>query len=340
MRFIAALLCSLLSSIACAQTPLTTADAPSHPIVQPQGSCSLGHFLPWLDQNWCIQANEWSMISVDPSAIGFITVGGTVGVGHVVTLNVTFGGNTYPSSYTTVAGDTLTSVATGLIAAVQANASLYTPGGGLPGQILFLTNSFDGGFTFAPVIAFDFDSRVVMTLSWSSTGAETLSFDPACGTTGCSKTWDNHPSISCGRLPGGIAPPPGSVICNWMVVGAQSANPNALTVQYLNFGLEVRNSTTGQIASRAFWVLPDVNGSLNKGFYVDAGNLYPVSDNTMGAGHSAYRWNTVWGYVGDFATGLTVASKPGLSKTITVAKSMLTTCTMTFTGGLFTGGTC
>lgn len=338
-----AVLCLVLAlSEARSQTNLTTANAPSFPIVQPQGGCAQGHFLGWLDQNWCLAANGFSIISVDPSSLLIITSGGTVAAGHTVTLNVIYGGNTYPSSYTTVAGDTPTKVASGLVAAIIANANVYTaPAGGLPGPILFITNSLDGGITFTPTISLDFDSRVNVKLSWSSTGAETLSYDAACGTTGCPVVLDNAPVIACGRLVGTAAPPPGSVICAFQMVGAQSSNPNVLSVQYLSFGVSIRSSVSGSLASCAFFIVPDNNGVQNKGVYDCPEGFYPVADNTSWSGHQGFRWSTVWSYVGDFATGLTVANKPGLNVTKTVRNAANTgSCTLIFTGGLLTGGTC
>lgn len=351
MRFVAAIFFILATvASAFAQTNLTTANAPSYPIIQPSSGNLTGagcdpanqHVLWWVDQNICSYANSYIFISKDPSALLTIAVSGTPTPGKVTTLNFIFNGSTVPVTYTTQVGDTTTSIAAQLVTLIQANPALFTaPIGGLPGQILFITSSLDGGLTFGPAIALDFNSTFNMKLS-QAPGGETMIYDPACGTTGCTPALDNNPGFSCGKMPdgGGVPPPLLGVICNWTAIGSQSNSPAQFTVQYSNWGTQVQSSVTGALLSRLFFTVPDQNGALNQGIYIGRGATYPVADNMMWSGHSGFRWSTVWGYIGDFATGLTVASKPGLSKTVTVAKSMFASCTMTFTGGILTGGTC
>jgi hypothetical protein len=309
--------CIVLASEAGAQQNLTKADAPSYPLVEPSSgnlTCAPeGKFLPWLNENWCIYNNQIIQISKDPSALALVTVGGTVGAGHTVTLNFIVNGTTRAVSYVTQSGDTTTTVASALVAAIQANGSLFTPpSGGLPGTVTYITNSFNGGLSFTPTIAFDYDSRQTLQLTWSSTGLETLIIDAACATS-CPKLWDNNPSFIQARKPGTLAPPSNSVIGNWIVVGAQSNSPNLLTVQYGNASVQVQNSTTGSIMSRFVFVVPDNNGALNRGTILGYEGAYPVSDNNFWSGHQSMRWSHVWGYIGDFKTGLTVNNQTGIT---------------------------
>jgi hypothetical protein len=335
-------------AIACVVWPaqaqnLTAADAPGHPIVEPSSgnlTCAQGHYLPWLDQNWCLRLNQINIISKDPSALLNVTVGGTMGAGHTVTLNFIVNGTTRAVTYVTQSGDNAQAVATGLVAAIKANGNLYSSAnGGLPGPITYVTNTDNG---LSATVSLDYDSRQTVALSWSSTGSETLTYASACSTS-CPKQWDNNPSITCGRMPdGGMAPPQNSVICNWMTVGSQSSNPSVINVQYENQAPQILSSTSGSLLARRQFCYTGFNSTdPMRCTYIGYEGVYPASDNAYWSGHQNYRWQYVWSYIGDFATGLTVNNLAGLTATKTIrAAGGASDCTLVFTGGILTGGTC
>lgn len=303
-------------------------DIPILPVLHPSSGNLQGVVLP---ANLIIDGDAIILKSTDPSSIGNIIIGGTPTVGDVLTLNFKYNSVTVPITYTVVSGDTIAGIVTGLCAAITAQLGI---GGTLTGQVLYAqTNN--------TVVAIDFDSRTPMSMTASVSGAHTETIAlAATDPTPLPISLDNNPGIGLTRFIDGVPPPAGSVIGTIQITSSQSNSPHDVTVQYGNMGVEILSSVSGTLSSQWFFVVPDVNGNLDKGFYANAAAVYPVDTNIMASGLSAYRWSTVWGFTGDFATGLTVNNKPGLTTSISVRKGDNTGArTLTFTGGILTAVT-
>ena len=84
-----------------------------------------GHNLVWYDQNAAFNADNISITSSDPTIQpAFVQFGGNPAPGQALRLNLAFDGSDHIVSYTTKAGDTLASVASGFVDAIMANAAL------------------------------------------------------------------------------------------------------------------------------------------------------------------------------------------------------------------------
>lgn len=228
------------------------------------------------DQNAQLNADAIQFFSVDPSADVIITVGGSATSGDIVTLRFIFNSQTVPVSYTVKAGDTLASVVNGLIAAVQGNPKLFSPpnavnrllGGGYDLGALVGYIVVDGPASFA----FDYNSTVNLTMSYSVSGAatETLTFGAgffgntyeAGGSTAGTvyqvpSAWDANPDIDLSRAVPGMVPPAGSVIGVINVSGADSSS----------LPLGTRNIGYGSIA---YYVGDATHGHVQGAFIISA----------------------------------------------------------------------
>jgi hypothetical protein len=130
------------------------------------------HQIPYTDQNWCTNFNLWSMSSVEPSALGTLTVGGTFTTGDVITLNLAETGitSTISVTYTVQPGDTAITVVNGLASAIRANPALFTsPSGGYGSGAMFAYVPVTGtGSLF-----FDYSSKFQLIWSYTVSGAST-----------------------------------------------------------------------------------------------------------------------------------------------------------------------
>ena len=125
----------------------------------------------YTDQNWCTNFNLWSMSSVEPSALGTLTVGGTFTAGDVITLSFNASSGAASSvTYTVVPGDTAITVVNGLTAAIRANPALFTaPEGGYGSGALFAYVPATGSSS----IFFDYNSKFQLLWEYTVSGAST-----------------------------------------------------------------------------------------------------------------------------------------------------------------------
>ena len=240
---------------------------PSSGNIQGQGM-SGEHQVVYTDANNYFNADAMGLISTDPSALVQVPVTGTVTTGDVITLNFHFNSLTKSVTYTCQSGDTTTSIATGLKAAIKANADLYqqvsaenTSGGGLPGQILFAISTGN-------VLQLDYDVRETMTMTYSVSGSATeiLTIPNPLPT-----LLDANPVFSIGRNTG-VAPASGSNIGQWVFVGTQSASPGAISVQYATLACTVLDSTSGQLKGKiVLGTCNPVSGSIDRGLGISQG---------------------------------------------------------------------
>lgn len=150
------------------------------------------HHLMFTDQNWCTLNNLWSRSSIEPSALALWTVGGTITAGDVITMG--FVQIKLPSpnvvatiSYTVQAGDTTMTIAQGLVAAMKANPTLYTPprggyqNGAIFSYIPWLGNpQYPGGASDSQFAA-DYDAKWTLTWDYAVTGGNTETITSSAG---------------------------------------------------------------------------------------------------------------------------------------------------------------
>jgi hypothetical protein len=230
------------------------------------------------DENAQINADVIQLFSGDPSAGGSLTIGGSVTTGDTVTVHFLYGTKDIAVSYTAQSGDTLASVAAGLVAAVKANSTLFTPvnatnrvgGGGydLGGQIGFIIS---GGAQ----ISFDYNTLNAMSVKYSVSGAATETLTVGAGFLGNAyqaggstvnttyalpNAWDNNPAIVFGRQVAGQAPPAGSQIAVIYATGADSSSSPLGTrnVNYGDIAFYVGDSTHGHL--QGAWIIQAVGG--------------------------------------------------------------------------------
>lgn len=273
--------------------------APFYDVINPSSGNAQGsgsptrHQLVWSDANPIFWADILKLTSTDPSAIALITIGGTATAGDVVQLNFKWGSHNVGVSYTVQSGDTTTSIAAGLVAAIKASASLYNP--------VSATNTGGGGYAnsvpigyatnVANVIAFDFNAGIGLSMTKAVTGAATETVTlPATDPTPLPAALDNNPAIELGRNPG-FAPATNSVLGVIQFGGSQSASPTQLTVQYGSISVQILSSTSGALSSRLCFITPDVNGNQNQGLYVGAGAYtVGVSDKGVNTINASQLW--------------------------------------------------
>lgn len=271
--------------------------APSTPVIHPSSGnaqCTPGHFIWWLDQNLCTTADIFNWVSSDPSAIFSATIGGSITNGDTVNLKFEFGagaciagtGCTVTASVT--GASTATTIAAALVAAIQANAALFTqPNGGYGSgaQIGFVTSA-------AGQVALDFNSNVPMKVTASITGAatETVTIATAnCGTV-CAAVLDNNPVLETGRN-SGAAPQAGSVIYAEQHSGANSTHPTSAATTYAGVNVYVNNSTTGSLAGSWCWYTVTASGGLACREYIGSG-IYTAS--TTDEGGDSFNGLSFW----------------------------------------------
>ena len=265
---------------------LTTADAPSNPVRHPStaatAACSIGHFLPWVDQNFCLSGDFLSLNSTSPDGLAILTLGGadpTTGSG-TVRLTFTFGAGACVAGcnadFAQTAGMTLQTVANGLVAAVQANANLYNDVAGAQGEILQL-NSLGGSVN----INFDMRVNLQITRTVGGTSSVTVTIPATCATV-CDKAFDVNPIIQIGRLVSGTAPAAGSQIGAIFWQSNSSVSLTAFDTNYAVISVDVLSSTSGMTAARINFLTAGLTGALNQGMQLGAG-LHGTSRTDKGA---------------------------------------------------------
>lgn len=267
---------------------IATANIPTIPIIAPSsvgapsatgsgcnptaGSGAVLHQIPYTDQNWCLQNNLMSIGSVEPSAIAYFTISGTITTGDVITFSLFHIRSSVVTSsvtYTVQAGDTANSIALGLVAAIQANTTFYTlPRGGYGSGAIVSYVSGIGGGTFV----FDYDSRYTLTWQYSVSGANTEVITSKGG-------WYSGPHFLGGTSTGSA---------NSQTVAAPSGWTNSSTAgQSVSFTAGFTNtSTTGlTVGSVGFTVQKYVGTSATPvnlaASDIVAGNQYTVAINAV-----------------------------------------------------------
>lgn len=315
--------------------------APFYPVIQPSSGNLQGsgtptiHGLVWSDSNPVFWADLMELNSTDPSAIATITVTGSPTTG-TLSLQFQYGSNTITISVGVTTGQTTTQVAAAIVAAIQANTTLFSPasstrlgGGGydLGCQIGYITNT-------ANVVAYDYDMRNSTQIAYTAgTTALTLTFGAGQSTTSTNyalpTAWDNNPVYSVSRFVTGYAPPANSIIFGLEVASNDSSSLTARNVIYGTLEHQVISSTHGALSSRWGLVTTNTTGTQNQGLYIGAG-AYTVGVADTGVdtiNTNAYWLNTAYTIsksgstlrIDTLSTGdpVVVAAKTGLGMTPT-----------------------
>lgn len=295
---------------------LTTANAPDRPIIIPSSgnlNCIQGHYLHWMDQDYCGKYNLHVIESNDRSGLVFPIVGGQVTAGQTLVLNFQFNGQNNQLTVVTDSNDTPITIAGKFVAAIKATPALFnSPNGGEPGPIFYVINSWDGGSTPNNVISVNWDTAKTLKLFWWASGGITFSYDSACWTSQCPKLWDVNPMIQLNRFVMGTPPPANSIIGAFGIASSNSATPNNISTYYGQASVQVQSSTMGQILSRWQFTVPDFNGNQTRGTWIGYEGVYPMNSDAW-SGHVNSRWQYVWAQVGDFSSHVTVQGQQGWS---------------------------
>jgi hypothetical protein len=210
--------------------------------------------------------NQYILQCVDPSALFVIPLTGTTTPGDIVTLHFLFSSNDYPVSYTVQSGDTLATVAAGLIAVIKADTNLYVPisarnpsGGGYPGQITNCDAVGDRLFI-------DYDITNPMTMTKSVSGAATEIVTLPNGGSSLPTALDANPVIDIQRIPG-VAPSPQSNIGQFRFISSRSDSPVGANTVYTALNCTVKNSTAGSLTGQFEMIFPDGDGHYGNGWY-------------------------------------------------------------------------
>jgi len=167
------------------------------------------------DQNAQLNSDGIHHFSTDPSSVAVLSFA-SVTSGEILTINFTWGVVSTSIQATVQPGDTGNSFGIRVAEAIRSNSNLYTPGsppdptnhmvgGGYSnGKPIGYTVQYQNG------LAFDYDARTPMVLSYSFSGASTTSMTISGG-------WFSHPANYDGGTTGGSA-------------NAQTANATGFTL--------------------------------------------------------------------------------------------------------------
>jgi len=266
--------------------------APYYSVIHPssgnlQGSGSpTTHQLVWSDANPVFSADVLVLTSTDPSALATITVSGVAANG-TLTVSFTYNAQTQNVPVTVTTGQTNTQVAAAIVAAIQANATLFNAAAGGNTSGGYANSALIGYITNASsaVVSYDYNGAVSTQIKYTNgTSAITLTFGAGQNATSTNyalpTAWDNNPALELSRNPG-TAPPAQSQIGVIQFGGSQSSSPGSLSVQYGSISTMVLNSTTGALSSRIQLITPNVNNVQNQGVYIGAG-VYTVGVSDQG----------------------------------------------------------
>lgn len=160
------------------------------------GNCVEGHYMPFIDQDWCLTNDQVVMVSSDPSAILILKPNSATN-GQTWHLTFTFGSGACAAgctvSYTTPGGGTTgQTVADGIVAAIQANTNLYNGTVGLAQKQILQVNSISAQ------VNIDFDSTVPMSVTGSANISGTWTIPSDCAIA-CPSVLDIAPTLSFAR---------------------------------------------------------------------------------------------------------------------------------------------
>lgn len=178
---------------------------------QNSGGQNSGHNLMWADQNSTITADHLSVYSQDQSVIPSLTIGGSISAGDTVTVTGTINSIAYPVVYTVQSGDTLTTVAAGLAAALNGGSTHATGGAAFNTAMAAYLGSDGLGYTASAsntgaVLVFDFPwASSGNSLAASKTGVITISGSTTISTLNA----DNGPFLGLARNVPGRTPQSG-----------------------------------------------------------------------------------------------------------------------------------
>lgn len=271
----------------------STSVSPNFPVIHPtltNSGCAPAHSLLWNDNDWCVSADALFFTSTDPSALlQFIPTGSPTN-GATVTLNFKFGvgscissGAGCTASTVVTNGETLAQVIAALVAAIQANSSLYNNVFGAQGQILAVSSS-------GTTLSMDFNSNVAMKVTFTDSASTITSNLPGACSTACTAALDTNPLFAFNRVPG-AAPVANSQLFNIESISSNSVAPTTASQDYGQIVSRVLNSTVSSISSRWEILTPNTSGTISQGVYVGAG-LYGVGNTDEGVNTTDF--NQYW----------------------------------------------
>lgn len=200
-------------------TSLSTIGVVDQPVIHPQGSQAAvnGHNVMVLDQNNMITADQFGILSSDPTGNAGNAIVTAAPVGSVAKLRIAYSGTNVDISYTVQSGDTVATVAQALYNAILANTTLQ-------GWQVLSQYPGNGG---AGGVAITHNWNVLPTLSDQSTGGAALSLtQPGSALDAAPVTWMAR--VVPGRIPQG-----GDNMGQFFAEGPSVNNPNTISLSYI-----------------------------------------------------------------------------------------------------------
>lgn len=242
-----------------------------------------GHFLGFINENYCALATIDQWVSTDPSILATLTLGGAVNVGGGAGEQITFTYGTVCASGCTVSyvnqtGDTLSSVGIALANAVKANATLYNGNATTTAQqleVIWATGAVAGQ------VNFDFNGNTAIKVTYAAIGGSTVtgSMNGTCSSSACPPNADVPMAFIISDQPGFVVAS-GSTI--WQEQYASSfSGGNGL---YAQMTVIATDPTT----SKGTFLFTSGNAPVLGGLYIGAG-IYGIHEADPGNDKTAFQ---------------------------------------------------